>query len=90
MSIEWQGDHKLLDASGEKQAFELELKRLGLDPDKFLVEVRRELGLPGAGGRQPTRYTVYITDLAHPERETRKLHGGEGENWIGQFAVRRR
>lgn len=42
MSVEWQGDHKLLDASGEKQDFERELARLGLDPSKSLVEVRRE------------------------------------------------
>ena len=41
MSVEWQGDHKLLDASGEKQDFERELTRLGFEPSKFLVEVRQ-------------------------------------------------
>jgi hypothetical protein len=30
MSVEWQGDHRLL--TDEKVAFERELKRLGLDP----------------------------------------------------------
>ena len=37
------------------------------------------------------RYDVYITDLEHPGRDTLKLHGGEGENWIAQLAqIRRR
>jgi len=87
MHIEWQGDHKLLDKSGEKQDFERELTRLGLDPNKFLVEVRREADPPG----DALRYDVYISDLEHPDRETWKLHGGPGENWIAQFAqIRRR
>ena len=32
------------------------------------------------------RYDVHITDLEHPDRDTWKLHGGHGENWIAQFA----
>jgi hypothetical protein len=37
------------------------------------------------------RYDVYITDLEHPDRDTWKLYGGYGENWIAQFAqIRRR
>jgi hypothetical protein len=83
MSVEWQGDHKLLDASGEKQDFEHALTQLGLDPSKFLVEVRRDS--PGAGGREPLRYEVYVTDLEHLDRETWKLRGGQGENWITDF-----
>ena len=77
MSAEWQGDHKLLDAAGEKQAFERELSRLGLEPSKFLVEVRRDS--TGAN------YDIYVTDLEHPDRDTWKLHGGHGENWIAQL-----
>jgi hypothetical protein len=91
MHVVWQGDHKLLDKSGEKQDFERELTRLGLDPSKFLVEVRREPDLPRADGLSAVRYTVYISDLEHPDRETWKLQGGHGENWIAQFAqIRRR
>jgi hypothetical protein len=85
MHVEWQGDHGLL-GDDEKQDFERELKRLGLDPSKFLVEVRRDPDLPGAGGLHPMRYNVYISDLQHPERDTLKLSGGHGENWITQFA----
>jgi hypothetical protein len=69
MHVVWQGDHKLLDKSGEKQDFERELTRLGLDPSKFLVEVRREPDLPGADGLYAVRYDVYISDLGHPDRE---------------------
>jgi len=47
MHVEWQGDHRLLE-DDVKQDFERELTRLGLDPSKFLVEVRREPDLPGA------------------------------------------
>jgi hypothetical protein len=87
MHVEWQGDHKLLDASGEKEDFERELTRLGLDPTKFLAEVRREPDLPGADGLY---YNVYITDLEHPDRETWMLEGGHSKNWIAQFAKARR
>ena len=90
MSVEWQGDHKLL-GDDVKQDFERELTRLGLDPSKFLAEVRREPELPGADGPHAIRYDVYITDLEHPDRDTWKLTGGAGENWIEQLAhVRRR
>jgi hypothetical protein len=90
MSVEWQGDHKLLDASGEKEDFEHELSRLGLDASKFLAEVRREPDLPGADGLYATGYNVYVTDLEHPDRDTLKLEGGHGKNWIAQFAQARR
>ena len=90
MSVEWQGDHKLLDASGEKQDFERELTRLGFEPSKFLVEVRREPDLPGADGRYAIRYNIYVTDLDHTNRETLKLEGGHGENWIAEFSKARR
>jgi hypothetical protein len=85
MQVEWQGEHRLL-GDDVKQDFERELTRLALDPSKFLVEVRREPDLPGADGLDAIRYEVYITDLEHPERDTWKLHGGPGENWIAQFA----
>ncbi|HKE40324.1 MAG TPA: hypothetical protein VKG21_10835 [Casimicrobiaceae bacterium] len=83
MSVEWQGDHKLL--GDEKVAFEQELERLGLDPSNFLVEVRREPGVAGADAPNAIRYSVFITDLAHLENETCKLHGGHGKDWIEQY-----
>ena len=55
MHVEWQGDHRLL-GDDVKQDFERELTRLGLDPSKFLVEVRREPDLPGADGLDAIRY----------------------------------
>ncbi|HTR56969.1 MAG TPA: hypothetical protein VMM27_02230 [Casimicrobiaceae bacterium] len=82
MSAEWQGDHKLLDASGEKQDFERALTQLGLDSSKFLVEVR-----PDSTG---ANCDIYVTDLEHPDRETSKLRGGPGENWVAQFVKGRR
>ena len=90
MHVEWQGDHRLL-GDDVKQDFERELTRLGLDPSKFLVEVQRERNPPGADELNAIRYDVYITDLEHPDRDTWKLHGGHGENWIAQFdKIRRR
>ena len=89
MAVEWQGDHRLL-GDDVKQDFERELTRLGLDPSKFLVEVRREPDLSAADGLHAMRYDVYITDLEHLDRDTLKLHGGHGENWIAQFAQARR
>jgi len=83
MSVEWQGDHKLL--TDDKMAFERELKRLGLDPSNFLVEVRREPDVEGTDAPDAKRYNVFITDLAHPEHETCKLRGGHGKDWIGQY-----
>lgn len=88
MHVEWQGDHKLL-GDDQKQDFERELKRLGLDAGKFLVEVRREPDPPAAVGLHAQRYAVYVSDLDHPERDTVALPGGPGENWIAQFAQAR-
>jgi hypothetical protein len=78
MHVEWQGDHKML-GDDVKQDFERELKKLGFDPSNFLVEVRREPDVEGA-------YDVFISDLAHPEKDTWKLPGGHGKNWIEQFS----
>lgn len=83
MPVEWQGDHKLL--GDEKPSFERELKRVGLDPGNFLVEVRREPDVENVGGRELKRYTVYISDTAHPEHETCKLAGGQGKDWIDRY-----
>jgi len=89
MHVEWQ-DHRLLE-DDVKQDFERELTRLGLDLGKSLAEVRREPDLPGADGLKAISYDVYITDLEHPERDTWKLHGGHGEDWIAQIdKIRRR
>lgn len=83
MPVEWQGDHKLL--GDERAEFERELKRLGFDPSNFLVEVRREPDVEGADGPDAVRYNVFITDVAHPERETCKLHGGKSKDWIARY-----
>jgi hypothetical protein len=69
MHAEWQGDHKML-ADDVKQDFERELKKLGFDPSKFLVEIRREPAVEGADGLHAIRYNVFITDLEHPDKET--------------------
>lgn len=83
MPVEWQGDHKLL--GDEKPNFERELEGLGFDPSNFLVEVRREPDIEGADGLHAIRYNVFVTDVAHPERETCKLYGGHGKDWIGRY-----
>ena len=83
MPVEWQGDHKLL--KEEKEDFEREVRRMGLEPSDFLVQVRREQADEGRGGSKPIRYTIYINDVKHPDRETSKLEGGEGRNWIAEF-----
>ena len=84
MPVEWQADHKLL--GDEKPAFERELSRLGLGPSSFLVVIRREPGVQGAERSDAIRYSVYITDIAHPEYETCKLEGGHGRDWIGRYS----
>ena len=85
MHVEWQGDHTLL-GDDVKQDFERELTRLERDSNKFLAEVRRQPDMSNADGLDAIRYDVYITDLEHPDRDTRKLQGGQGKNWIAQFA----
>ena len=83
MSVQWQGDHKLLDKTREKQDFESELRRLGYDPSQFVVLVRREVGAPGPEGK-PTRYKLYVNQVG-PGQKTLILEGGPGNNWIAQF-----
>lgn len=77
MSVEWQGDHRML-GDDVKQDFERMLTKLGFEPEKFLVEVRRAPDGKGA-------YEIFISDLARPDRDTWKLDGGRAENWIEQF-----
>jgi hypothetical protein len=84
MQVEWQGDHKIL-GEDVKQDFESELKKLGFDPARFLVEVRREPTAEKAHGLRAIRYNVFVSDLDHPERDTWILRGGNDENWIEQF-----
>jgi hypothetical protein len=84
MPVEWQGDHKIL--GDEKKDFERELRQLGLQPSEFLVQIRRELPSEGSSDLHAVRYEVYINDLKHPDRETWKLEGGRGRNWITEFA----
>jgi hypothetical protein len=86
MRVEWQGDHKLLDASGEKQDFEGELKRLGHDPGQYIVVVRREPEVAGSGGLHPIRYKLHVTRLVGSDQETLTLSGGEGNAWVAEFA----
>jgi len=83
MAVEWQGNHKLLDKTAEKQGFEAELSRLGYDATDFLVEVRRQPGI--AGSEENLRYTVYVTQLG-VDHETLVLEGGHGKQWIAEFA----
>ena len=85
MRVVWQGDHKLLGETGEKEDFERELKRLGYDPNQFLVEVRREPDAPAADGLSAIRYKLYITELG-TDKETLVLEGGHGKAWLAQFA----
>ena len=85
MRVEWQGDHKML-GDDVKQGFERELKKLGLDPSKFLVEVRREPAVKGADRLHPIRYNVFISDMEHPDKDTLKLLGGHDKKWIEQFS----
>lgn len=86
MHVEWQGDHKMLDRSGEKQDFEAEVKRLGHDPRQYIVVVRREPDVAGADGLYPIRYKVHITRLVGADQETLTLSGGHGKAWVAQFA----
>lgn len=87
MTVEWQGDHKML-GDGVKQGFERELKRLRLDSSDFIVEVRRQPTPSGARGTEATRYDVFVTELGRTDRDTLKLEGGEGEDWIRQLEAR--
>jgi hypothetical protein len=49
------------------------------------VEMRRESDVEGADGPDAMRYNVFITEVAHLEHETCKVHGGRGKDWIGRY-----
>ncbi len=83
MSVQWQGDHRLLDERREKEDFESELRRLGYDPSKFVVLVRRDAGTPGPEGK-PVHYKVFINEVGH-HQQTLIFRGGPGKNWIAEF-----
>ena len=87
MPVEWQRDHKRL-GDDVKKKFERELKKLGFDPSKFLVEVVSDPDVEDADGLPAIRYNVFITELDRPDRETWKVQAGRGEDWIEQFKQR--
>ena len=81
MTVEWQGDHRAL-TSEVRAAFEQEAGRLGLGT--LIVEVVRDTGAESSS--KDPRFTIYITDLVHTDRETVKLHAGDGHAWVKEFA----
>ncbi len=84
-SIHWAGEFHLLRTLGEKDAFVIQLTRLGYKLNDFRVTVRRIIG----DGRKRIRYNVFVDELrdGRPHRGKAYL-GGYGEKWIDQFAVR--
>ena len=87
MTVEWQGDHKML-GDGVKQGFERELRRLRLDKSDFIVEVRREPNPSAGRGLEERRYDVFVSELGRPDKDTLKLEGGQGEDWIRQLEAK--
>jgi len=83
MPVEWQRDHKTLSPE-VKDAFQQEAAGLGLE--KLIVEVVKEVAAETSEGSSASRYTIYITDLQHLDRETVTLHAGHGKGWITEFA----
>jgi hypothetical protein len=79
MPVEWQGDHKLL--GDEKERFGRELKRLGLEPSNFLVEVRQE---PDVEGRADAmRYATPCISVTRRILITRRASSPEDKGRIG-------
>ncbi len=82
MRVEWQGDHELLEESGEGQDFEREVKRLGYGSNQFIAVVRREPDtLPGRTGQ------VSIRNKAHATRLGRIRKDIDAERWTGNSVV---
>jgi hypothetical protein len=81
MEIVWQGDHKLLDGTGEKETFERAAKLAYPATSTLFVIVRRK---PSGGG-----YQVHVADASNPDADIGVYDGGLGEDWVAQFRRKR-
>lgn len=81
MAVRCSGDCQLIDATWEKQDFEVELTRQRFSHDDFTISVQR---VP-ARGPYGLRYTVTVQNIVtHCEVTYR---GGQREAWVRRFAV---
>jgi len=83
MTVQCEGDSRVMEQVGEKQDFEAELSRLHLRHEDFVLHVRRGR-LGGLNKDWQSHYAVRVT---HVMTGYRGIYlGGPGEDWVAAFA----
>jgi hypothetical protein len=84
MTVRCEGDCRIIDATWEKQDFEVLLTRQGYSHDDFQIAVQR-IPHPGTAAQFSLRYIVTVRNTRMGS--TVEYRGGLRVAWVGQFAV---
>ena len=84
MTVRCEGGCRILDATWEKQDFEVELTRQGFSHDDFHIAVRRTPP-PGADAGFGLRYLVSVRNTR--TGSSMEYRGGVRMAWVDQFAA---
>jgi hypothetical protein len=84
MTVQCEGDSRVMEMVGEKQDFEAELSRFGFRHEDFHLCVRRA-EVPASRTSWVSNYAVQVTNAA--TRKCNVYWGGPCENWVAQFAI---
>jgi hypothetical protein len=84
MTVQCEGDSRVMELVGEKQDFEAELSRFGFPHEDFRLCVRR--AAPTHGNTSwVANYAVQVTNPG--TRKCNVYWGGPRENWVAQFTL---
>ena len=84
MTVQCEGDSRVMELVGEKQDFEAELSRFGFRHEDFRLCVRRAQVTP-ARSSWVSNYAVQVTHAV--TRKCNVYWGGPCENWVAQFVL---
>jgi hypothetical protein len=84
MTVQCEGDSRVMELVGEKQDFEAELSRFGYRHEDFRLCVRRAQVPPGKTS-WASNYAVQVTNAA--TLKCNVYWGGPSENWVAQFVL---
>jgi hypothetical protein len=83
MTVHCEGDCRLLEPLGEKQAFEAELSRLGFRHQDFILHVLRQMS-ENQSAESNQSYSVTVTNVLNERSQL--YQGGSGQRWVAQFS----
>ncbi len=84
MAVRCEGDLWVMEQVGERQDFESELSRFGLQHEDFHLQVRKA-AFNAKKTAWTSNYAVAVTNAVTGRRNI--YWGGPGQNWVAQFVA---